>query len=117
MIEHIEPKATADGVAVYCAHDKIVDTNSLVGNPRNPNKHPKEQITALAKIIKRQGWRHPIVVSNRSGFVVKGHGRLLAAKEIGAKQVPLIFRIMKVKLRNMPTLWQIIKYRNFQNLI
>ena len=58
MIEHIEPKATADGVAVYCAHDKIVDTDSLVGNPRNPNKHPKEQITALAKIIKRQGWRH-----------------------------------------------------------
>ncbi|WP_337869617.1 hypothetical protein [Hominilimicola sp.] len=53
MIEHIEPKATADGVAVYCAHDKIVDTDSLVGNPRNPNKHPKEQITALAKIIKR----------------------------------------------------------------
>ena len=115
MIEHIEPKATADGVAVYCAHDKIVDTDSLVGNPRNPNKHPKEQITALAKIIKCQGWRHPIVVSNRSGFVVKGHGRLLAAKEIGAKL--WIFRIMKVKLRNMLTLWQIIKYRNFQNLI
>ena len=92
MIEHIEPKATADGVAVYCAHDKIVDTDSLVGNPRNPNKHPKEQITALAKIIKRQGWRHPIVVSNRSGFVVKGHGRLLAAKEIGAKQVPVDFQ-------------------------
>ena len=92
MIEHIEPKATADGVAVYCAHDKIVDTDSLVGNPRNPNKHPKEQITALAKIIKCQGWRHPIVVSNRSGFVVKGHGRLLAAKEIGAKQVPVDFQ-------------------------
>ena len=92
MIEHIEPKATADGVAVYCAHDKIVDTDSLVGNPRNPNNHPKEQITALAKIIKRQGWRHPIVVSNRSGFVVKGHGRLLAAKEIGAKQVPVDFQ-------------------------
>ena len=29
MIEHIEPKATADGVAVYCAHDKIVDTRQL----------------------------------------------------------------------------------------
>ena len=90
MIEHIEPKATADGVAVYCAHDKIVDTNSLVGNPRNPNKHPKEQITALAKIIKRQGWRHPIVVSNRSGFVVKGHGRLLAAKKSEQSKFPLI---------------------------
>lgn len=92
MIEQIEPKAMADKIAVYCAHDKIVDTDALVGNPRNPNKHPKEQITALAKIIKRQGWRHPIVVSNRSGFVVKGHGRLLAAKELGVKQVPVDYQ-------------------------
>lgn len=92
MIEHIEPKATADGIAVFCAHDKIVDTDSLIGNPRNPNKLPKEQISALAKIIKRQGWRHPIVISNRSGFVVKGHGRLLAAKELGAKQVPVDYQ-------------------------
>ena len=92
MIERVEPKATADGIAVFCAHDKIVDTDELVGNPRNPNQHPKEQITALAKIIKRQGWRHPIVVSNRSGFVVKGHGRLLAAKELNAAQVPVDFQ-------------------------
>lgn len=92
MIEQIEPKAMADTVAVYCAHDRIVDTDELIGNPRNPNKHPKEQINALAKIIKRQGWRHPIVVSNRSGFVVKGHGRLLAAKELGAKQVPVDYQ-------------------------
>ncbi len=92
MIEHIEPKASAAGIAVYCAHDKIVETDSLVGNPRNPNKHTKDQIAALAKIIRRQGWRHPIVVSNRSGFVVKGHGRLLAAKKLGASEVPVDFQ-------------------------
>lgn len=92
MIEEITPKAMADTIAVYCAHDKIVDTDELVGNPRNPNKHPKEQIAALAKIIKRQGWRHPIVVSNRSGFVVKGHGRLLAAKKLNAQQVPVDYQ-------------------------
>jgi len=92
MIEHIEPKAMADTIAVYCAHDKIVETDALVGNPRNPNTHPKDQIAALAKIINRQGWRHPIVVSNRSGFVVKGHGRLMAAKELGAKFVPVDYQ-------------------------
>lgn len=92
MIEHIEPKAMADTIAVYCAHDKIVETDSLVGNPRNPNTHPKEQVEALAKIIKRQGWRHPIVVSNRSGFVVKGHGRLLAAAALGVSHVPVDYQ-------------------------
>ena len=92
MIEKVEPKAVADGIAVFCAHDKIIETDSLVGNPRNPNKHPAEQIDALAKIIKRQGWRHPIVISNRSGFVVKGHGRLLAAKKLGVSEVPVDYQ-------------------------
>ena len=92
MITEIEPKAMAGTIPVYCAHDKIVETDALVGNPRNPNKHPKEQVAALAKIIKRQGWRHPIVVSNRSGFVVKGHGRLMAAKELGATHVPVDYQ-------------------------
>lgn len=30
--------------------------------------------------MKYQGWRSPIVVSKRSGFIVKGHGRLAAAR-------------------------------------
>jgi hypothetical protein len=49
---------------------------SVVGNPRNPNVHPERQIELLAKIISAQGWRAPITVSTRSGFVVRGHGRL-----------------------------------------
>lgn len=32
-----EPKAWADGVPVFCAHDKIVDVAKLVPNPKNPN--------------------------------------------------------------------------------
>lgn len=79
----------ADGIAVHCAHDEIVDADSLIPNPRNPNSHPGEQIRLLAKIIKHQGWRAPITVSNRSGFIVRGHGRLMAAKVLGAKQCPI----------------------------
>jgi ParB-like chromosome segregation protein Spo0J len=61
----------------------------LVPNPRNPNQHPQKQIELLAKIIKNQGWRAPITVSNGSGFVVRGHGRLLAAQFLGVSQVPV----------------------------
>lgn len=39
----------------------------------------------LAKIICSTGWRHSIVVSTRSGFVTKGHGRMAAAALIGEK--------------------------------
>ena len=79
----------ASGIPVHCAHDEIVDADELVPNPRNPNRHSEEQLRLLAKIIKHQGWRAPITVSNRSGFIVRGHGRLVAAKLLAAECVPI----------------------------
>lgn len=79
----------ASDIAVHCSHSQLADVVGLVPNPRNPNKHPDKQIAMLAKIIRHQGWRSPIVVSNRSGFVVKGHGRLEAAKLLQVEKVPV----------------------------
>lgn len=84
-----KPKAWADGVPVYCAHDQIVDVTKLVPNPKNPNKHPDSQVQLLGRIIRQAGWRQPITVSTRSGFIVKGHGRLSAALLEGMKEVPV----------------------------
>lgn len=83
---------TASGIPVHCAHDALVDAATLIPNPRNPNKHPDEQIRLLAKIIVSQGWRAPITVSNRSGFIVRGHGRLQAALAAGLDQVPVDYQ-------------------------
>lgn len=68
---------------IECAYDELVDLHKLQPNPINPNKHPEKQIKMLAKIIDYQGQRSPIVVSNRSGFITKGHGRLEAIKQLG----------------------------------
>lgn len=87
-----EPKAYADGVPVFCAHDKIVDVSTLVPNPKNPNQHPDAQIQLLGRIIRQTGWRQPITVSKRSGFIVKGHGRLSAALLEGMKQAPVDYQ-------------------------
>lgn len=74
---------------VFCSHTEMRDPASLVEHPRNYNTHPAEQIRLLAKIIKHQGWRNPITVSKRSGYVVKGHGRLAAALQLGCSEVPV----------------------------
>lgn len=87
-----EPKAYADGVPVFCAHDKIVDVAKLIPNPKNPNQHPDSQIQLLGRIIRQTGWRQPITVSKRSGFIVKGHGRLAAALLEGVKEAPVDFQ-------------------------
>lgn len=78
--------------AVHCAHAKLVDVTDLVPNPRNPNKHGDKQVAMLAKIIRHQGWRAPITVSKRSGFIVTGHGRLEAAKLLQVQTVPVDFQ-------------------------
>lgn len=87
-----EPKAWADSVPVFCAHDAIVDVAKLVPNPKNPNQHPDNQIQLLGRIIRQAGWRQPITVSKRSGFIVKGHGRLAAAILEGMKEAPVDYQ-------------------------
>jgi len=80
------------GIPVYCRYDEAVEIEKVTGHPRNPNKHGDEQIALLAKIIKASGWRNPICVSNRSGFVIKGHGRLMAARVLGVTHVPVEYQ-------------------------
>jgi hypothetical protein len=75
-----------------CAYTELVSINKLVPNPKNPNKHPPEQIKRLAKIIDFQGQRSPIVVSKRSGFITKGHGRLEALKLLGYSEVAVDYQ-------------------------
>lgn len=88
-----EPRTvTPEGVPVFCAYDELVSIGKCVPNPGNPNTHPPKQISLLAAIIKGQGWRKPITISKRSGFVVSGHGRLEAAQVLGASVVPVEYQ-------------------------
>lgn len=77
---------------VHCLYDKLVSTSELAPHPKNRNKHPDEQIERLAKVLKYQGWRYPVKVSKLSGFITSGHGRLLAARLNGWKEVPVNFQ-------------------------
>lgn len=85
-------KGMADGIEVWCSFDQLVPIEDLKPNPRNPNTHPARQIELLAKNIRYFGWRHPITVSKLSGQIVAGHGRLLAAKELGMQIVPVDYQ-------------------------
>lgn len=67
------------------------DTAELIPYTNNTKKHPKEQVEAIASSIKNYGWDQPIVVDS-DGEVIKGHGRLQAAKLLDLEQVPVIER-------------------------
>lgn len=57
----------------------------------NVKKHGREQVAAIAKAISKYGFDQPIVV-DRNGVIIKGHGRRLAAIELGWKTVPVWHR-------------------------
>lgn len=92
MADENNARILADGIEVWCAYDKLVKVEELIPHPKNPNTHPQSQIKILAQNIRYHGWRHPIVVSKLSGYIVAGHGRLEAAKELGVSIVPVEYQ-------------------------
>jgi 16S rRNA G966 N2-methylase RsmD len=80
-------------MSLESAHEIVwVDIDSIKLNKENTNKHPKEQIERLAKIIEYQGWRNPLIVWEEKGILAAGEGRYLAAKKLKLKQVPVSFQ-------------------------
>ena len=55
-------------------------------------RSPEEQLRRLGSIIRAAGWRNPITVSTRSGLIVRGHGRLMAAQLAGLNEVPVDYQ-------------------------
>ena len=87
-----EARAMIGDIPVFCSYDELLETEKVIGNPRNPNKHSKKQVELLARIIKATGWRANITISRLSGYVVKGHGRLEAAIKAGCELVPVEYQ-------------------------
>lgn len=79
-------------IKIRCAYDELIEIEKLKSHPKNPNKHSKDQIERLAKILQFQGIRRPVRVSNLSGFITAGHGLVLAAKFIGESKIPVNFQ-------------------------
>lgn len=79
-------------IEVNCSHSRLVPIDELKPNPKNPNDHSEDQIKAFVNILNYQGWRRPVTVSNRSGYITKGHGALLAAKRLGLEVVPVDYQ-------------------------
>lgn len=80
---------------IKCSYTELVPIHKIQEHPKNPHKHSDEQIERLAKLIDFQGIRHPIIISKRSGFVIAGHGRLMALKRLNIEKVPVDYQDFK----------------------
>jgi len=71
--------------------DRITMRNvrNLRASKRNARTHSKKQIRQIADSILRFQWTYPIL-ADETGEIICGHGRWLAALELGLKNVPVI---------------------------
>lgn len=65
-----------------------VKINDLLPYQRNQKEHPEQQVKNLANSLRRFGWRQPVVIDENNVIVI-GHGRVLAAKELGLEEAPV----------------------------
>lgn len=56
----------------------------------NAKKHSAKQIEVLANSIKQFGFKSVILI-DKNNTVVAGHGRCLAAKKAGLKEIPCVY--------------------------
>lgn len=67
---------------------EYVDTDSVKEYENNAKRHPQEQIEQIKHSIQTYGFNDPVAIWNE--IIVEGHGRVLAAKELGIKKIPVI---------------------------
>ena len=67
---------------------EYVDIDTIKPYKNNAKKHPREQIDQIKKSIELFGMDDPIGIWK--GEIVEGHGRLIACKELGYTEVPII---------------------------
>ena len=67
---------------------EYVSIDDIKPYKNNAKLHPKEQIEQIKKSIEQFGMNDPIGIWKDE--IVEGHGRLLALKELGYEEVPII---------------------------
>ena len=63
--------------------------DQLKPDPANPRRHSNKQVRQIAESIRVFGFNVPILI-DRHGNVIAGHGRLLAAQQLGRTEVPTV---------------------------
>jgi len=61
----------------------------LIPYARNTRTHSDAQVAQIAGSIREFGFNNPVLVDSQAG-IIAGHGRVLAARKLGLREVPVI---------------------------
>jgi len=64
--------------------------SDLLAHPANARRHPAVQRDALRGSLDELGWVAPVIVNDRTGYVLDGHARVEEAISEGVPVVPVV---------------------------
>lgn len=67
-----------------------ISINKLMPYENNARKHTEEDVQTIINSIQEFGFNDPVGVWGENNIIVEGHGRFLAAKKLGIKEIPCI---------------------------
>lgn len=68
---------------------KLIDINKLIPYVNNARTHSPEQINKLRSSLREFGFINPVII-DKDFNIIAGHGRVIAAKAEGIKEVPCV---------------------------
>jgi len=74
-----------------------VPTDSLFPDPANPRRISNRDLESLTRSLHEFGFVQPVLVRKADNVVIGGHQRLVAARRLGWKTVPVIFLDLSVE--------------------
>lgn len=69
---------------------KLIETSKLIPYMNNARTHSPAQVMKLRSSLREFGFINPVII-DRDLNVIAGHGRIMAAKEEGIKEIPCVF--------------------------
>lgn len=80
-------------IKIDCEYKKLIKRSEITRHPLNNNIHSIAQIKAFSNYLEKHGvWRVPLIISNLTGKLVSGHGRLDLAIMINMELLPVVFQ-------------------------
>ncbi|HZA21125.1 MAG TPA: ParB/Srx family N-terminal domain-containing protein, partial [Dehalococcoidia bacterium] len=68
-----------------------VPISELRPDPANPRRISDQELESLTRSIREFGFVQPVVARREDKTIIGGHQRLIAARRLGLKQVPVVF--------------------------
>lgn len=68
---------------------ELLSVEKLIPYVNNARIHGDEQVAQVAASIQEFGFTNPVLIDAKNG-IIAGHGRVLAARKLGMKEVPCI---------------------------